>query len=363
MIADTSPQSPAARPPGRHGVLIGRFQPFHQGHAFLLERILETVDSVVLVVGSSYASRSLRNPFTLAEREAMIRAALPAEEAGRVRVVGVADVYYSDTAWVDAVRGAVESALPSGAGVCLYGHNKDASSYYLALFPGWDYAELSNYRNLSATPIREALLASAPAQLPDLLDGPLRDCLPAAVRDWLRDFAAGPDFAEIQAEAAAVQRFQQAWEGSPYPPMFVTVDALVLCGEQVLLIRRGQRPGRGLLAFPGGFLDPEERLEAACRRELAEETGLQLPLALKPLARFVGDHPDRSDRGRFVTHAFAYRLPDADTPPPVAGGDDAASAAWHALSALRREEFFEDHYLILQQLLPACGLGDAVDGA
>jgi len=45
-------------------VLIGRFQPFHNGHATLLQLALETAEEVVVILGSSFHARSTKNPFT-----------------------------------------------------------------------------------------------------------------------------------------------------------------------------------------------------------------------------------------------------------------------------------------------------------
>ncbi len=335
----------------RCGVLIGRFQPFHNGHEFLVHRVLEQVDSLLIIMGSCFAARNLRNPWTFTEREQMIRAALPASVQDSVRICGIPDVYYSDGEWVDLVRKVVNAHVPEATEISLYGHTKDATSYYLKLFPGWCYAELPNHEGLSATPIREALLASAHSKVRDLLEDVLAPALPEGVRHWLHEFCSTPAYAEILAEARAIDRFQKSWEGTPYPVIFTTVDALVQWQDEILLIRRGGWPGLGLYAMPGGFLDPGERLEAACRRELAEETGLVLDDSITAINRFVGDHPDRSDRGRFVTHVFHYRLP-ADLPrPAVVGGDDAASAAWHKRSEIAREKMFEDHYLLIDRLL------------
>jgi 8-oxo-dGTP pyrophosphatase MutT (NUDIX family) len=51
--------------------------------------------------------------------------------------------------------------------------------------------------------------------------------------------------------------FRAPWAGTPYPPIFVTADALMVRDNQVLLIRRGRMPGRGRLALPGGHVNQD----------------------------------------------------------------------------------------------------------
>jgi nicotinamide-nucleotide adenylyltransferase len=60
----------------RRGVTIGRFQPFHNGHLFLIKQILEDCDEALVVVGSAQLNYTLANPFTAGERIFMIRRAL-----------------------------------------------------------------------------------------------------------------------------------------------------------------------------------------------------------------------------------------------------------------------------------------------
>lgn len=60
----------------RRGVFVGRFQPFHLGHGEAIRGIMEEVDELIIVIGSSQKSHDLENPFTTGERIAMIRAAL-----------------------------------------------------------------------------------------------------------------------------------------------------------------------------------------------------------------------------------------------------------------------------------------------
>ena len=54
------------------GLLVGRFQPFHNGHRHLVERIADNVDEVIVGIGSADASHSVRDPFTAGERIVMI---------------------------------------------------------------------------------------------------------------------------------------------------------------------------------------------------------------------------------------------------------------------------------------------------
>ena len=334
----------------RLGLIVGRFQPFHCGHDMLCRTALEECGRLLIVLGSSRQSRSIKNPFNDAEREHLIRTALADIAADRLLFAGVPDVLYNEDVWLRHVREAVAGHARNDETVTLYGHNKDSSSYYLALFPEWDYRELPNYRGLSATPKRDALLAAGPEYAPAVLREQAEH-FPAAELDELERLLRSPAFADCCEDYAVIESYRQAWAHAPYPPVLVTVDALVQCNEHILLIERGQRPGRGLLALPGGFLDPDERLEAGARRELQEETGLDLN---KLAADLVGsrpyDAPDRSSRGRIVTHLFHYRL-QQDVLPTVRGADDAGGAGWYRREEIRPQAMFEDHYCILQHAL------------
>jgi bifunctional NMN adenylyltransferase/nudix hydrolase len=123
----------------------------------------------------------------------------------------------------------------------------------------------------------------------------------------------------------------------------------------VLLVARGAQPGQGLLALPGGFLRGDERLLDAVLRELREETRLKLPAPVlrgSLRAQEVFDHPERSLRGRTITHAFHFDFPGGELP-PVKGGDDATRARWVPLAALRELEsqLFEDHFFIIERFV------------
>jgi 8-oxo-dGTP diphosphatase len=118
----------------------------------------------------------------------------------------------------------------------------------------------------------------------------------------------------------------------PYPRPSLTVDIALVTREampRVLLIRRSADPFKGKWALPGGFVDENERLADAARRELKEETGVD-QADLEQLHTF-GD-PGRDPRGWTVSVAY-LALVTPNQLKPVAG-DDAAAVGWFPLDKL-----------------------------
>jgi len=170
----------------------------------------------------------------------------------------------------------------------------------------------------------------------------------------LKAYFATPEYDLVKSEQAFVKKYQQAWSAAPYPPTFVTVDAVVIQSGHVLMVERKARPGKGLMALPGGFVDHGEKLVDACLRELREETRLKVPepvLKGSIKSQEVFDDPHRSARGRTITHAFYIELAPNKALPKVKGGDDAKKAMWVALADLDPTQIFEDHYFIIQEMI------------
>ena len=334
-------------------VLIGRFEPVHNGHLSLLREALARAHRVIVIVGSAFQARTPKNPFTWQERAGLLQESVTPDEARRLTVCPMRD-YYDPARWAGAVRAAVARQAPPGGRIALVGHFKDASSSYLSDFPGWELIRLPRRGAMDSTVLRDAWFGCAAQDMAQTL-ARFAGEVPAATLALMARFAGTPAYAALQQEWQVLRAYRAAWAGAPYPPVFVTVDALLRCQGQVLLVQRGRAPGQGLWALPGGFLEPRDTLWQSCLRELAEETRCdateaQLRAALRQVAVF--DHPDRSQRGRTITHVHCFDLGDAPLP-GVQGGDDAALAQWLPIDRLASMEdaFFEDHFQILDRFL------------
>jgi 8-oxo-dGTP diphosphatase len=110
--------------------------------------------------------------------------------------------------------------------------------------------------------------------------------------------------------------------GMPKTPA-LTTDCVIYDGKgRVLLIRRGNAPFKGAYALPGGFVEIGETVEAACRREVKEEVGLELgPLRLLG----VYSDPTRDPRGHTVSVVYVARLSNDAA---AVAGSDAAAVEW-----------------------------------
>lgn len=332
-------------------VFIGRFQPFHLGHASVIAQGLDQAQQVIILCGSAHQPRSIRNPWTFEEREQMIRSTLTEEQNKRVHISPLMDIVYNDESWVRNVQVTVNglvtafhSTFHKSAKVGLIGHSKDQSSYYLNLFPQWGSVAVDNFENLSATAIRQQIF---------MHQSEFQLALPKSVVDNITEHQAREWFQNLYQEQQFVETYQSAWADSPYPPTFVTTDAVVVQSGHVLMVERKARPGKGLLALPGGFIRQDEKLIDACLRELREETRLKVPAPVLKgsiKGQRVFDDPHRSTRGRTITHAFYIELAPNKELPKVKGSDDAKAAMWIPLADLDPTQIYEDHYFIIQEL-------------
>ena len=127
-----------------------------------------------------------------------------------------------------------------------------------------------------------------------------------------------------------------------YPHPAVTTDCVIFGFDgqslKVLLVERGIEPYKGRWAFPGGFLNPDERAEEGARRELDEETGLEGAF-IEQFHTYT--EPNRDPRERVITIAYFALVRIQE----VNGGDDAAKAQWFPIEEVPQLAFDHDRIL------------------
>jgi len=331
---------------------IGRFEPPHRAHVEIIKQALTQSQHVIVLIGSAYQPRTIKNPLTWQERENMIRSSVTPKEDNRLICLPLQDKTYNDAAWTEQVQSLVSKQTENTGRIAITGHSKDKTSYYLNMFPQWDFIEVQKIDELHSTEIRQQMFELEQVDKNNVSEG---------VYDYLKAFMNSNAFSILKDEYFFIQKYKQAWAKAPYPPTFVTVDAVVVQSGHVLLVRRKSEPGKNLWAICGGFVDHKEHLEEAALRELKEETKIKVPV---PVLRgnikfkFVADAPNRSLRGRTISHVFGIELPPGPLPKiSKAGGDDAAQARWIPLNvfSMMEDQMFEDHYHLINKVVENLG--------
>ncbi|MEX0302991.1 MAG: NUDIX domain-containing protein, partial [Leisingera sp.] len=304
-------------------VIIGRFQPFHKGHRKLFQHAFSISDETLVLIGSAFRPRSEKNAFKWSERAGFITAALKAAGLDApVTCLPLVDTLYDDKTWAGNVRTAVDLHLRNRGfdrekvKIVLVGHDKDESSKYLRWFPEFTAAAVEAESNgtevINATDMRAALfLEQTPVEEMQQRFGNFET---NQVLAWMGKSpeAVAQITTEAKYNAAYRTKYARAVASFGHEIPADCADAVVVQNGHILLVERGQAPGKGLYALPGGHLQKETAQEAAIR-ELIEETRLNIPRKLlegRIAARQVFDHPDRSERGWVRTEAFKFELID-----------------------------------------------------
>ena len=373
-------------------VYILRGNPFHNGHAHILERALKNSKLVIVLVGSAGQARTLKNPFTFQERKQMIEGfveSLSDTGLAELKILPLRDFPYQNNTWIKSVQHTVKNTIAqvcheaARAGeplllteVSLVGSDRDESTWYLRAFPQWKLDLSTAFLqdtglDLSATSVRQVLYES------DLTGADfdrISRKVPASTRNFLINFAAKGGLDALRRQYAFITKYKDMWKAAPYAPSFNTADAVVIQSGHILVVKRGAEPGKGLWALPGGFVNQKERIKDAAVRELIEETGIRLAEGKKSLEitenmlngaikdKEIFDDPERSERGRTITVAYLFRLDDTKPLPKVKGQNvpshesngkeivETEDAFWLPLErALERTDmWFEDHLAIVE---------------
>lgn len=347
-------------------VYIGRFEPLTIPHMKIIMEAKKLAKKVLLLVGSSGEPRSFDNPFSFEERKDMITMTFSEDVSeGNILIKPIYDFPYNDRKWLNRVQETVKSVVGENSYVGIIGCDKDVSSFYLKLFPKWANVQVEIETDgfndvINATDVRNAFFKGTATY------GALAEKVKLKIYDYVDNFFNSDDSNWLKEEYKFIVDYKGQWEDLIYQnpeikvpeyiknPVFVTGDSVVVQSGHILLVKRKHCPGKGLWALPGGFINPNERIRNGIIRELREETCLKVPedVLIRNIKHVhVFDNPKRSKRGRIITHAAYIDLGDYENLPHIKGADDAEKAQWVALSDVKRENMFEDHYAIIDFFL------------
>jgi bifunctional NMN adenylyltransferase/nudix hydrolase len=383
-------------------VFIGRFQPLHMGHRWVILRALELAEFVVIVIGSANAARRPDLlPFTETERAHMIWDAVPGAIRHRVHFVYAEDSDFNTSEWTERVYRLVkekvkalalhrhdsDSTFPKeipDSRISLIGHAKDKSSYYLRLFPQWSTIDVISHKLINATDIRLAYFSKDPLVVEAMFEKAIsEELLHTTTVNWLRNFQKTPTYAYLVAEQSKAVAAREVWEKESFPGSRNTIagDAMIHQNGYVLLIKRGEHPFEGLWALPGGHLNTDETVLDCALREGYEETKIKVPRTVFERSLVTQDYfdaPRRDPRGRYISHVFLFdlvpppfnydttkskaenerRLRDSLALPKVRAADDAKEARWWHLSEITRPMMAFDHYSVIRKMSTRLPKGD-----
>lgn len=321
-------------------VVIGRFQPFHRGHEALIRRAMQNADVTVVVIGSAACAPTVRNPWRVHDRVAMLSALFDddVQDGGRIVWESVLDHPYDDNAWLKELKLKLSRHLNRTDHVTLVGHDKDESTYYLKLFPEWNFLDAGEQEGgVDGTTIRRALFA----------DSEIPEPLPPGVKNYLaKNWLGSDEHKRLIREFRYIEKEQERSAKLKHAPVQVTVDAVITRPGKVLTIKRKNTDlGAGLRALPGSFVRAEETLTQAAVRSAFEKAGMIVKADWIRAQRYFDD-PKRSLAGRRLTHVFRFDVPDHWEIKQTKGEwIDVADTALYA------EEFFEDHGPIIEEML------------
>lgn len=162
-------------------IVLGRFQPFHLGHAALVKAAGKHAGAegeVVVAIGSSQAEWEARNPWTVGEREAMIRTWAEQEHIA-LEVVGIEDINDPPN-WVE------HATKMHGKGVLVTSDEPTADLYEAS---GWTVkrVDLSQRETLEGWRVRQTIRMLSTVFDDDAAREVLKTSVPPSVIEWLID--------------------------------------------------------------------------------------------------------------------------------------------------------------------------------
>ena len=333
-------------------VIIGRFQPLHNGHVNLINQALNEHDKVLVLIGSVNKERDHKNPYTYDQRVQMISNVFDTlVEIGHDLLIRGLKDKPTDDEWVQEVIANVSQVEEDPSRVVLYTSEKDVA-YYDTHFL-YNTMEMDS-KELSATNIRNDLYSGMINQRDRALKDVPRenwDYLTSLCTDNFYDFGTE----RIQCEAGrALAEINHQFE-NPIEPV---AHAVLMHRGDILLVKRASIRGRGQWAIPGGFMEHTETTRQAAIRELKEETGVDLQnLRAKEMAQAVEENLDDLSVRTLGINYLYLMAPTADRPEVTLDTDECLDYKWVSATEILEEKInlFYNHTVVIQRLFSVLG--------
>lgn len=333
------------------GVVIGRFQPLHNGHMALIKRALKASDILLVLIGSARVCFSSRNPFSYGVREAMVNQALKeiiVDKAYKDRVIYIMpldDKLYNDFDWrLDVLQAVVEATRGlKSPKITLYAASQDKNTKEFDGFSAFS-KEIYYGKEVNKPTGSEIRAAVYNGKLKTI-----KSMVPAGTYNALQEATKFLPKWPVALDYKYEQKYRADTQKGMFPTLFQTVDNIIINNGKVLMIERGGHPCIGTYAFPGGFVNENEKLMDAAIREAKEETGIIIDPHFCAGSRAFDD-PNRDGRGRIITQAYIWIV--SGKQPKVKAADDAVGYQWFDIADMMDKSFDRglisaDHYDIL----------------
>src|ERR1017187_8468981 len=136
-------------------------------------------------------------------------------------------------------------------------------------------------------------------------------------------------------------------ESRRYPTRpFLGVGALIFDGRSILLVERAQEPLKGYWSLPGGIVEVGEKLEEAIRREVLEETGLEIePLEMFEIFERIMPDAEKRPEYHYVLMDYVCRVVGGQ----LAAASDVSRAAWVKEQDLRDYRLTEGTWAVVER--------------
>lgn len=328
------------------GLVIGRFQPLHNGHLSLIEKSRAENEHTLVILGTPNRLPDFAHPFPAEERINLIHAVLP--EGDDYSVVTLKDVD-TDDEWIQNLIATVLQKEEDPTQVTLYTAKKDEKWYRKnLLFP----VETVDTVDISGTLVRHAWYTNSLWTVERFL--------PQLTIEFLKKHK---DFSRLSMEYDDTQRsLVLKMDGHPFNnPIEPVSFAVIVQDNKILVGKRGGLRGNGQYGLPGGYIEKDESTLDASIRETKEELGIDLETLItegnaKCMCQVVEENlNDIGTRTLGVNYLFVVN-PEITLDIQV-DGKETTDFKWLPLRDVLEEKelLFFNHNLVVQRLLSSIG--------